>query len=48
MMWNFFRGGATVIPGATFIPESRVVDAKIRDSDIYLHVNLRGKGRVSS
>ena len=24
MMWNFLRGGATVIPGATFIPESRV------------------------
>ena len=26
-MWNFLRGGATVIPGATFIPESRVVAA---------------------
>ena len=24
MMWTFLRGGATVIPGATFIPESRV------------------------
>ena len=24
MMWNFFRGGATVISGAMFIPESRV------------------------
>ena len=24
MMWKFLRGGATVIPGATFIPESRV------------------------
>ena len=23
-MWKFLRGGATVIPGATFIPESRV------------------------
>ena len=23
-MWNFLRGGATVIPGGTFIPESRV------------------------
>ena len=23
-MWNFLRGGATVIQGATFIPESRV------------------------
>mgnify|MGYP005682461235 CR=1 FL=1 len=26
-MWKFLRGGATVIPGATFIPESRVVPA---------------------
>ena len=25
MMWKFLRGGATVIPEATFIPESRVV-----------------------
>ena len=25
MMWKFLRGGATVIPGATFIPESRVI-----------------------
>ena len=24
MMWKFLRGGATVIPGATFIPQSRV------------------------
>ena len=24
-MWKFLRGGATVIPGATFIPESRVL-----------------------
>ena len=24
MMWKSLRGGATVIPGATFIPESRV------------------------
>ena len=24
MMWKILRGGATVIPGATFIPESRV------------------------
>ena len=24
MMWKFLGGGATVIPGATFIPESRV------------------------
>ena len=23
-MWKFLRGGATIIPGATFIPESRV------------------------
>ena len=23
-MWKFLRGGATLIPGATFIPESRV------------------------
>ena len=23
-MWKILRGGATVIPGATFIPESRV------------------------
>ena len=28
MMWKFLRGGATVIPGATFIPESRVVKKK--------------------
>ena len=27
-MWKFLRGGATVIPGATFIPESRVVPVK--------------------
>ena len=25
-MWKILRGGATVIPGATFIPESRVVE----------------------
>ena len=24
VMWKFLRGGATLIPGATFIPESRV------------------------
>ena len=24
MMYEFLRGGATVIPGAMFIPESRV------------------------
>ena len=24
MMWKFLRGGATVIPGGTSIPESRV------------------------
>ena len=24
MMWKILRGGATAIPGATFIPESRV------------------------
>ena len=24
-MWNFLRGGATVIPRGTFIPESRVL-----------------------
>ena len=24
-MWKFLGGGATVIPGGTFIPESRVV-----------------------
>ena len=24
MMWKFIKGGATVIPGATSIPESRV------------------------
>ena len=24
VMWNFLRGGATVIPGGTFIPEARV------------------------
>ena len=23
-MWKFLRGGATVIPGGTFIPEARV------------------------
>jgi hypothetical protein len=23
-MWIFLRGGATVIPGGTFIPEARV------------------------
>ena len=28
-MWNFLRGGATVIPGATFIPESRVLWEKL-------------------
>ena len=27
-MWNFLRGGATVIPWATFIPESRVLRTK--------------------
>ena len=27
-MWKFLRGGATVIPGATFIPESRVAVCK--------------------
>ena len=24
-MWKFLRGGATIIPGGTFIPESRVL-----------------------
>ena len=27
-MWKFLKGGATVIPGATFIPESRVNEKK--------------------
>jgi hypothetical protein len=26
-MWKFLRGGATVIPGAMFIPESRVTNS---------------------
>ena len=38
MMWKFLRGGATVIPGATFIPESRVsaLEKKFRD----MHENM--------
>ena len=28
-MWKFLRGGATFIPGATSIPESRVNSLKI-------------------
>ena len=28
-MWKFLRGGATIIPGATFIPESRVNKIKL-------------------
>ena len=31
MMWKFLRGGATVIPGATFIPESRVPRCYLKD-----------------
>ena len=27
-MWKILRGGATVIPGGTFIPESRVYEKK--------------------
>ena len=30
-MWKFLRGGATAIPGATFIPESRVVGSRWAD-----------------
>ena len=26
VVWKYLGGGATVIPGTTFIPESRVVD----------------------
>ena len=32
-MWKFLRGGATVIPGATFIPESRVINNYVDDND---------------
>ena len=28
-MWKFLRGGATFIPGATSIPESRVLEELI-------------------
>ena len=33
-MWKFLRGGATVIPGATFIPESRVLPFIFHGSNI--------------
>ena len=29
VMWKFLRGGATFIPGATSIPESRVLEELI-------------------
>ena len=33
LMWKFLRGGATVIPGAMFIPESRVSECQIVGED---------------
>ena len=35
-MWNFLGGGATVIPGATSIPESRVGADWFNSSSIFL------------
>ena len=39
-MWKFLRGGATVIPGATFIPESRV--PRYYRNDLSLEVSRGG------
>ena len=40
-MWKFLREGATVIPGATFIPESRVQTlqskAELTQKDLVVH-----------
>ena len=53
MMWKFLRGEATVIPGATFIPESRVRKVwvpKILDCGDFRPISIlgtlscRGKG----
>ena len=42
MMWKFLREGATVIPGATFIPESRVlILTKLTIDKIHHLIRLR-------
>ena len=34
VMWKFLRGGATFIPGATSIPESRVFKHLANENDL--------------
>ena len=34
MMWKFLRGGATVIPGATFIPESSITEGEKEENNL--------------
>ena len=34
-MWKFLRGGAVVIPGTTFIPESRVRDTSFQTTYLF-------------
>ena len=38
-MWKFSRGGATVIPGATLIPESRVA-AQMDQTEEFMFQNV--------
>ena len=52
MMWKFLRGGATVIPGASFIPESRVTAiillGKVRPIKLSLYVSANYVSKLFS
>ena len=48
LMWKFLRGGATVIPGATFIPDSRVSHIELEHPVYHIFRLTCYKGQIIS